>query len=543
MEQERSTAVVIGAGPAGLTAAWELLDRTQVRPVVLEATGEIGGIARTVAHRGNRMDIGGHRFFSKSDRVMEWWLQRLPLQGAPARDDLLLQRPVETALEARVRKPRDPTGEVRPAPDPEREDRVMLLRRRLSRILYLRRFFPYPLSLGLETLRNLGAARLLRIGASYLRASAFPIRPEKSLEDFFINRFGRELYATFFRDYTEKVWGVPCSRIRPEWGAQRVKGLSVLGALRDAAARPFRRGGDIRQKGKETSLIERFLYPKLGPGQMWETVAGEVTAAGGEVRLNRKVVGVRWRPGRIEAVVAEDPRTGLREEVRGDLFFSTMAVKDLVEAMGEGVPPEVREVASGLQYRAFVTVGVLLKRLLLRNESGVPTVNGIIPDNWIYVQEPDVKLGRLQVFNNWSPYLVADPETVWLGLEYFCDEGDAFWSLPDEAIGELAVAELAAIGVAEPPDVLDRVVVRQAKTYPAYFGTYDRFHVVRAFLDSFENLYPLGRNGQHRYNNQDHSMLTAMTAVDNLLAGAASKENLWAVNTEAEYHEEKGPKK
>jgi len=538
MEEGRTTAIVIGAGPAGLTAAWELLDRTGVRPVVLEATGEIGGIARTVAFRGNRMDIGGHRFFSKSDRVMEWWLQRLPLQGAPARDDLLLGRPVETAETARVRSPRAPEAEARPAPDPEREDRVMLLRRRLSRILYLRRFFPYPLSLGLETLRNLGPARLFRIGASYLWAAAFPIRPERSLEDFFINRFGRELYATFFRDYTEKVWGVPCSAIQPEWGAQRVKGLSVLQALRDAAARPFRRSGDIRQKERETSLIERFLYPKLGPGQMWETVAGEVEAAGGEVRLNRKVVGVRWRPGRIEAVVAEDPRTGLREEVPGDYFFSTMAVKDLVEAMGEGVPREVREVASGLVYRAFVTVGVLLRRLRLRNESGIPTVNGIIPDNWIYVQEPEVKLGRLQVFNNWSPYLVADPGTVWLGLEYFCDEGDPFWSLPDEAIGEVAVSELAAIGVAAPEDVLDRVVVRQAKTYPAYFGTYDRFHVVRAFLDSFENLFPLGRNGMHKYNNQDHSMLTAMTAVDNLLAGVASKENLWAVNTEAEYHEE-----
>ncbi|MGC8764191.1 MAG: NAD(P)/FAD-dependent oxidoreductase [Acidobacteriota bacterium] len=538
MEERRPTAIVVGAGPAGLTAAWELLDRTDIRPVVLEATGELGGIARTVAYKGNRMDIGGHRFFSKSDRVMEWWLQRLPLQGAPARDDLLLGRSVETAGTARVRRPGQREAEERPAPDPEREDRVMLLRRRLSRILYLRRFFPYPLSLGLETLRNLGPARLFRIGASYLRAAAFPIRPEKSLEDFFVNRFGRELYATFFRDYTEKVWGVPCAAIRPEWGAQRVKGLSVLRALKDAAARPFRREADIRQKERETSLIERFLYPKLGPGQMWETVAGEVQAAGGEVRLHRRVVGVRWRPGRIEAVVVEDPRTGLREEVPGDLFFSTMAVKDLVAAMGEGVPREVREVASGLQYRAFVTVGVLLNRLRLANESGIPTVNGIIPDNWIYVQEPDVKLGRLQVFNNWSPYLVADPETVWLGLEYFCDEGDDFWRLPDEAIGDLAVWELAAIGVAAPEEVRDRVVVRQAKTYPAYFGTYDRFHVVRAFLDSFQNLFPLGRNGMHKYNNQDHSMLTAMTAVDNLLAGSTSKENLWAVNTEAEYHEE-----
>lgn len=531
-------AIIIGAGPAGLTAAWELLDRTDVRPIVLEATGEIGGIARTVVHKGNRMDIGGHRFFSKSDRVMEWWQNVLPMQGAPSRDDRLLGREIPLAKEARTRALR---GEAvsRPAPDPERENLVMLVRQRLSRILFLRRFFSYPITLSLDTLRKLGPVRLVRIGFSYLRASLFPIREERSLEDFFVNRFGRELYNTFFRDYTEKVWGVPCSVIKPEWGAQRVKGLSVWSAVLHALAKPFRSRGGIAQKGTETSLIERFLYPKLGPGQMWETVAAQVTAAGGEVRLNQKVVGVRWSPGRIETVITEDVVTGKRQELSGDLFFSTMAVKDLVAAMGGTVPAEAAEVAAGLVYRDFVTVGVLLRKLKIKNESRIPTVNGIIPDNWIYIQEPEVKIGRLQLFNNWSPYLVADPSTVWMGVEYFCNEGDGFWAMTDEAIGELAVKELAAIGVIEPEEVLDRVVIRQPKTYPAYFGTYNRFEVVRRFLDGFGNLYPIGRNGMHKYNNQDHSMLCAMTAVDNILAGITSKENLWAVNTEQEYHEEK----
>jgi protoporphyrinogen oxidase len=535
----KKTAVIIGAGPAGLTAAYELLDRTDVLPVVFEAAGDLGGISKTVNYKGNRIDIGGHRFFSKSDRVMAWWQNILPLQGAPSRDDLILQRDVPLAQGALRRPLGESEARPEPPPDPETTDAVMLVRRRISRIYFLRKFFSYPVTLSLETLRNLGLRRVFKVGLSYLRARLRPIRPEKSLEDFFINRFGRELYATFFRDYTEKVWGVPCAQIRPEWGAQRVKGLSVTRALLHAARRLVRRDASVAQKGTETSLIELFAYPKLGPGQMWETVAQIVRDHGGEIHLNQEVVGFECEGDRLRAVKVRDAKTGEVTRREGDYFFSTMPVKDLVAALDAPVPERVRAAASGLLYRDFVTVGVLLKGLKISNRSGIPTVNGIVPDNWIYIQESEVRMGRLQVFNNWSPYLVADPSTVWVGVEYFCQEGDNFWNQPDEAIARLAVRELQAIGFAEPSQVLDSVTIRMPKAYPAYFGTYDRFEEVRRYLDGFTNLFPIGRNGQHRYNNQDHSMLTAMTAVDCILSGTVSKEVLWAVNTEREYHEEK----
>jgi len=501
-------AAVIGAGPAGLTAALELLERTDIVPVVFEASDALGGLSRTVVHAGNRIDIGGHRFFSKSDRVMDWWLRILPQQGTPA-------------------------------PDPATVDAVMLVRSRLSRIYYLRRFFDYPVTLSSRTVRNLGLPRMLRIGFGYARARLFPVRPERSLEDFFVNRFGRELYATFFRDYTEKVWGVPCRDIRPEWGAQRIKGLSITGALVHAARGIFGRDGSVRQKGVETSLIERFLYPKYGPGQMWEEVARRVVAGGGEIRLGCRCIGMDVADGRVTAVRIEEAASGRTTAHAADYVISTMPVQELVAGLGGDVPAGVREVAAGLLYRDFVTVGLLLDKLLIRNETSRPSSGDLIPDNWIYIQEPDVRLGRLQVFNNWSPYLLADPTKVWLGLEYFCNEGDDLWRLDDGAFADLAVAELARIGVIDPADVRDRVVIRMPKTYPAYFGTYDRFREIRDYTDTLANLFLIGRNGMHRYNNQDHSMLTAMAAVDAIAAGSADKSAIWDVNVEGEYHEEK----
>ncbi|MBK6901213.1 MAG: NAD(P)/FAD-dependent oxidoreductase [bacterium] len=501
-------AAIIGAGPAGLTAALELLERTDVVPVVFEASDALGGLSRTVVHAGNRIDIGGHRFFSKSDRVMDWWLRILPQQGTPA-------------------------------PDPATTDAVMLVRSRLSRIFYLRRFFDYPVTLSLQTVRNLGLPRMLRIGFGYARARLFPVRPERSLEDFFINRFGRQLYATFFRDYTEKVWGVPCRQIRPEWGAQRIKGLSITGALLHAARGIFGRDGSVRQKGVETSLIERFLYPKFGPGQMWEEVARRVVARGGEIRHGCRCVGMDVADGRVTAVRIEDAASGRTTAHAADYVISTMPVQELVAGLGGDVPAGVREVAAGLRYRDFITVGLLLDKLLIRNQTSRPTSGGLIPDNWIYIQEPDVRLGRLQVFNNWSPYLVADPTKAWLGLEYFCNEGDDLWSMDDAAFADFAVAELAQIGVIDPADVRDRVVIRMPKTYPAYFGTYDRFREIRDYTDTLANLFLIGRNGMHRYNNQDHSMLTAMAAVDAIASGATDKTAIWDVNVEGEYHEEK----
>lgn len=521
----RKIAVIIGAGPAGLTAAYELLQRTDIRPVILEMTDDVGGISRTVEYHGNRMDIGGHRFFSKSDRVMDWWQEMLPVEAG-----------ISESVQIRYHN-RDRAVSVNPeGPDPAISDRVMLVRERLSRIFYGRKYYSYPIRLNGQTIRNLGLRRIIRIGLSYAGARLRPVRPELSLEDFFINRFGKELYLTFFKDYTEKVWGVPCRSIKPEWGAQRVKGLSVTKALFHALKSIFPRDVSVRQKEIETSLIDRFLYPKFGPGHLWKEVASRIERMGGEIRTGYRVTGLEWADGRVSAVRA----TCLAEDrellLEADWVFSTMPVKDLVAGMGERIPQAVKDVGKGLIYRDFIAIGLLFKRMAPCPE-GCEGRNRI-PDNWVYIQEADVKVGRIQVFNNWSPYLVKDPDTVWLGLEYFCQEGDDLWNLSDEELIRLGIRELEIIGFCEEKEYLDGTVVRMPKTYPAYFGTYDRLPEIRSFTDSLKNLFLLGRNGMHRYNNQDHSMLTAMTAVDLIIAGSDDKEPVWAVNTEEDYHEE-----
>jgi len=534
----KQTALIIGGGPAGLTAAYELLDKTDIQPIVLEASDEIGGISRTAHHHGNRMDIGGHRFFSKSDRVMDWWLNLFPRQGAPARDDRMLGRAVELATTVTCRPLGSPAAETRPAPDPEAIDEVMLVRNRLSRILFLRKFFDYPISLSKTTINNLGMARMAKIGAGYFASRLAPIRPEQSLEHFFVNRFGWELYRTFFKDYTEKVWGVACCDIPADWGAQRIKGLSLSKAILHALKSMTSRPSGIKQQETETSLIESFFYPKYGPGQLWEAVARAIYAQGAPIRMQTRAVGLIADGARIAGVVVENAR-GEQETLTADYVFSTMPVRDLIAAMHEAAPPAVREVAHGLQYRDFMTVGVLTKRLQLQNLTDRRTVNDIVPDNWIYIQEPDVHVGRLQIFNNWSPYMVADLNNVWMGMEYFCNEGDRFWTMPDEAFTAMALSELAAINVADPADVLDTTVIRVQKAYPAYFGAYREFDRIREYTDRYENLFLIGRNGMHRYNNMDHSMLTAMTAVENIIAGTREKDNLWDVNAEEAYHEAK----
>ena len=520
-------AIIIGAGPAGLTAAYELITRAGIRPVVLEKSEYMGGISRTVNYKGNRIDIGGHRFFSKSDRVMEWWLRILPLQASENSPAAIryhnMERPIQPSA----------TG-----PDPAAADRVMLLRPRKSRIYYLRRFFDYPISLSADTLRKLGLWRTFKIGLSYLRSALLPARHEQTLEQFFINRFGRELYRTFFKSYTEKVWGVPCDRISAEWGAQRIKGLSVWSTLTHALKKAIGgKGKDIGQKNTETSLIEQFLYPKFGPGQVWEEVARRVKESGGEIRTGTRVARLITDGWRVKAVETIDSVTGHTETLEGDYFFSTAPIQELMRSFDIPPPGNVLEVSDGLVYRDFITVGLLVRSLRIHDET--PRGKQLISDNWIYIQEPDVALGRLQVFNNWSPFLVANPDNVWLGLEYFCNQSDAIWNLSDAQMTALAVEELSKLGIASAAEVLDSTVLRMEKTYPAYFGTYDRFGEIRDFVDRYENLYLIGRNGMHRYNNQDHSMLTAMMAVDNIIAGKTDKAALWQVNTEMDYHEEK----
>jgi protoporphyrinogen oxidase len=522
--ENRQVAVIIGAGPAGLTAAYELLTRSNILPIVLEKSEYMGGLSRTVEHNGNRIDIGGHRFFSKSDRVMNWWLEHLPLEHAEQPRLISYHRDSRTVSGNGSQNNGGPS---------------MLVRQRKSRIYFLRKFFAYPIQMTADTLRNLGLTRVLRIGFSYLKALAFPPKRVENLEQFFISRFGKELYLLFFKSYTEKVWGVPCEQISAEWGAQRIKGLSITQTLRHLLKKLTKKSSDLRQKDTETSLIEQFLYPKLGPGQLWEVVAEKVKALGGEIQTGKDVTAIQVENGRVRAVTVRDSK-GNEQKISGDYFFSTMPIKELVSALQTPVPPSVREVSSHLQYRDFITVGLLVKKLTVQDKD---SPKGKILDNWIYIQEPEVLAGRLQIFNNWSPYMVRNSENVWLGVEYFCYEADSLWKLPDSEMATLAARELERIGIIDGRDVTDYKVIRMPKTYPAYFGAYNRFDEVRAYLDSFENLFLVGRNGMHKYNNQDHSMLTAMTAVDNILEGRTDKSNIWAVNTEMDYHEEKAAEK
>ncbi|MDD2772578.1 MAG: NAD(P)/FAD-dependent oxidoreductase [Elusimicrobiales bacterium] len=517
----KTKTIIIGAGPAGLTAACELASSGRADVTVYEADSCAGGISRTVKYKNRRIDIGGHRFFSKSDRVTEWWKRLLPVQGAPARDDIALNRILFSP---------DPSG-----PDPERADDVLLVRRRVSRILHGGKFYDYPVTLSARTLANLGALRAFRIGCAYLRRRLFPLKPERSLEDFYINRFGGELYRAFFRSYTEKVWGVPCSQIKPDWGAQRVKGLSVAGALSHAVKKLL--GISRPPREVETSLIERFLYPKFGPGQLWEKAANVAAEKGANIFYRHKVVGLKLENGAIKSALVKNLETGCVFEREADNFISTMPVKDLVEAMNGGaVPPEVRKTAQALSYRDFVTAGLFYRKIKAADDTGAAGP-GLVPDTWIYIQEPQVKMGRLQIFNNWSPYLAGEPEGVWLGLEFFCSEGDDFWNLPDDEIAKIAARELAAIGFADESELRDSTVARSLKTYPGYFGAYADFPVVRGFIDTVKNLYPVGRNGMHRYNNMDHSMLTAMKAAEIILGSGESKTAIWNINSEEDYHE------
>lgn len=493
--------VIAGAGPAGLAAASRLADQG-LAATILEADTQVGGIAKTLAHDGNRMDLGGHRFFSRDHRVMDWWQSWMPLQERGWAEGS--------------------------------SDDVMLVRSRLSRIYFLRRFFDYPVSLTLQTLRGLGLTRVFRIGVSYVIALLAPIRPERSLEDFMVNHFGRELYGLFFQNYTEKVWGVSCRQIEPDWGAQRIRGISIAATIGHALTAPLRRRGIIGQDGVEKSLIETFLYPALGPGQLWEKVADSCRERGSDLRLETRVTAVHLRDGLVDAVTTVGP-DGSLSTIECSHLLSTMPIRDLVMCIdGIVIPDEVRIAAENLPYRDFMTCGLLVSKLAVSNPDGT-----LIRDNWIYIQEPDVHLGRLQVFNNWSPRLVKDPTTIWLGLEYFCSEGDRMWTMSDEQFVEMATSELAKIGMIDEGDVLDSVVQRVPKAYPAYFGTYKRFSVVRDWLETVPNLFLMGRNGMHRYNNMDHSILSAWAAVD-ALTGRGTRDAIWTVNADESYQEEMG---
>ncbi len=514
--------IIIGAGPAGLTAAHTLLKSGKdYEAVILEESDQIGGISRTVNYNGNRMDIGGHRFFSKDEHVMQWWTERMPLQGSDAYDDKLLGRSKTLAKKG---------------PDPEKEDTVMLVRQRISRIIYKKKFFDYPISMKPQTFINMGFLQTMRAGFSYL-ASTVHKRKEDSLENFYINRFGKVLYSMFFEGYTEKLWGRHPREISAEWGEQRVKGLSISAIFLDVFRKLFTKS-DHRKT--ETSLIEEFWYPKYGPGQLWECVAKEIESLGGRIIKQACVDVVSVSPGNVFVEYA-DGVSQTKTKLEGDIVISSMPLKDLIECMGPNVPMQVQQIAKGLPYRDFVTIGLLVKELKLKNRTAIKTINDIVPDCWIYVQDTGVKLGRIQIFNNWSPYMVKEiDQYVWIGLEYFCKEGDSFWNMTDEESRRFATEELIKMGVLDSENqVLDAHRERVKKAYPAYFDTYAQLDRVVSYLDQFPDLYCVGRNGQHRYNNMDHSMVTAFEAVNNITQNISGKHNVWNVNTEKSYHEVK----
>ena len=475
MEQEGDRRVVIiGAGPAGLTAAYEL-GKAGIPSVVLERERQVGGLAKTIKHEGFRFDIGGHRFYTKVAAAERVWREVL-------------------------------------------SDADFLRRKRLSRIYYDNKFFDYPLRAP-SVLFRLGLWQGSLILASYLRARLRPEPDEQTFEQWVTNRFGRRLYRIFFKPYTEKVWGIPCNEITAEWAAQRIKGLSLASVVRDFLL------GQPRGSGKRAvvkSLIDEFDYPRLGPGMMWEAMAELVRERGGRVRAGASVERIHWTGDAVESVEIETD--GGVETLRGTHFISSMPLRELVAKLSPAPPAEVAAAAERLQYRDFLTVALVVNR------------RDLFPDNWIYIHDPGVKLGRVQNFKNWSPDMVPDADKTCLGLEYFCFNGDRLWSMPDDELVELGKRELAQLGLAAAEEVEGGTVVRVPRAYPVYDSTYKQsLAVLRRFFDSINNLQLVGRNGMHRYNNQDHSMLTAMLAVKNI---QGASHDLWEVNAEGDYHEE-----
>lgn len=510
--------VIIGAGPAGLTTAYEILKNSkEYNVILLEEDKKIGGISKTINFKGNRMDLGGHRFFTKENEIKQLWDEILPVQGKNSYDDKKLRRTKKL---------------IKGGPDPEKDDNVMLIRNRVSRIFYNDKFFDYPISLNLKTIKNLGFTNTVVCGLSYLKTRILK-RKENNLEDFYINRFGKKLYSMFFEDYTEKVWGRIPKNISKEWGYQRVKGISITAVLKDYFLKLFK----VKSKEKETSLIEQFYYPKYGPGQLYEEMSKKIIKMGGVIKKDSRVIKINKRNNKIKSITYINK--GKEYKIEVDYLVSSMPIKDLVASISN-VPKEIKVISNNLPYRDFITVGVLVSDLAIKNKTNIKTINNNIPDCWLYIQDKKVRLGRIQIFNNWSPYMVKDiNNSIFLGLEYFCNENENFYKLTDKKIKEMAIDELKKIGIIDDStNVIEKYCYRVKKAYPAYFDSYKDFNIVKDYLFKISNLYCIGRNGQHRYNNMDHSMMTGLKTARYILNNEGSKEDIWNINTDKVYHEE-----
>lgn len=509
--------VIIGGGPAGLSCAYNLLKKSKKNKVtIIEESDSVGGISKTINYKGNRMDLGGHRFFTKNEEVFKLWLDILPLQGKPAYDDKILN----------INKDYQ-TGKI----DPEKTDIVMLIRNRLSRIYYKNKFFDYPISLNLKTIKSMGFTTTFKCGMSYLKSSILK-KDETNLENFYINRFGNELYEMFFKGYTTKLWGRKPSEIDSSWGSQRVKGISISKVIADYYKRLFH----IKNKNKEISLTDYFYYPKFGPGELYEEMAKKIEDMGGTILYNSKVTKIKKDKNTIIDIIYEHKKEKIN--IKCDKVVSSMPMKDLIESMNS-IPKDIKYITSNLPYRDFITIGILIPKLNLKNETSIKTIHNNIPDNWIYIQDTSVKMGRVQIFNNWSPYMVKDPvNTMWIGLEYFCSEGDNFWNKSDKELVKLATKELKKIGFYD-GKIIESKVIKVKKAYPAYFDTYKDIDQVREYINNINNLYCIGRNGTHSYNNMDHSILSGMICADLINNNSHDLDALWNVNVDKDYHEQK----
>lgn len=471
MDSFKSDVIIFGAGPAGLAGATKLIKNNK-SVTIFEKENLVGGISKTLEFKGNRFDLGGHRFFTKSKEVNELWNETL-------KDDFI----------------------IRP---------------RLSRIYYKNKFFDYPVK-AMNALMGLGIFTSIQVLWSYLMTKISPYKEEKTFEQWVSNRFGKKLFTIFFKTYTEKLWGIPCNQIQAEWAAQRIKGLSMVSAIKNAFFPD--------KSGKIKTLIDEFKYPKLGPGMMYEKMAENIEKAGGEIRMNKSVSRINHENFIAKSVLVKD-KAGAETEYFADNFLSSMPLTELIGRLYPSAPLDVLEASKNLSYRSFITISVILKS------------QASFPDTWIYVHSPEVKLGRIQNFNAWSPYMIADPKTTTLGLEYFCTEGDDFWTMKDEDLLKLGMEELEKIGLGKKDDFIDGFVARVPRAYPVYDSTYpENIKIVKEYISKFKNLQPIGRYGMFKYNNMDHSILTGLYAAENIISN--EKRNIWEVNADQEYHEEK----